>query len=60
VWQGKHGRAVLTYDPALFTAAADRVDTVDHHQNPDAVHRVHLTGTTAAEHSFTVAVEVGA
>ncbi|GLZ76216.1 hypothetical protein Afil01_10230 [Actinorhabdospora filicis] len=60
VWQGKRGRAVLTYDAAAFTAETERVETVDHHhQRPDVVHRVRLTGRTAPEHRFRVVVEPG-
>lgn len=57
MWQGKRGRAVLTYDPAAFVATADRVETVDHHERPDAVHRLRLTGRTAPEHEFVLVVE---
>lgn len=58
VWQGKRGSATLTYDPAAFAASVDRIDTVDHHENPDTVHRLNLHGTTAAEHRFTITVTV--
>ncbi|MBB6039682.1 heparinase II/III family protein [Phytomonospora endophytica] len=58
VWRGKRGRVTLTYEPGHFTATSDRIDTVDHHQNPDTVHRLHLTGKTAAEHSLSITLEV--
>ncbi|MEV0649025.1 heparinase II/III family protein [Phytomonospora sp. NPDC050363] len=58
VWRGEHGQATLTYAAEHFTATADRIETVDHHENPDVVHRLHLTGTTAAEHSLTITLEV--
>ena len=51
VWRGKSGHVTLEYS-GEWEVEVERIDTLDHHTNPETVFRLTLTGTTASEHRF--------
>lgn len=54
-WTVAAGTVELELD-APWTATVDRIDTFDHHGNPETVYRLRLSGTTHARRGFAFTV----